>query len=114
MHLAAQRSVTRALIRLVNTGVPVLITTHSDTFLQQINILMQLHDHSNRENLAAEFGYDSSEFLDPARAQGYIFDPSNGQTVVREMAKTSEGFVEPLMNKTIAGLSYEILRMESP
>jgi hypothetical protein len=113
LHLAAQRSLARALVRLVNTGVPVLVTTHSDTFLQQINILMQLHGHPDRDALAAEFGYDPSEFLNPADSQGYIFDPTDGRTIVREMMKTTEGFIEPLMNATIAELTREVLAMES-
>ena len=114
LHLAAQRYLARALVRLVNIGTPVLITTHSDTFLQQLNILMQLHNHPDREVLAAEFGYEPADFLDPAAAKGYIFDPTDGKTTVREMTKTAEGFVEPLMNHTIADLTREVLRMESP
>jgi hypothetical protein len=113
LHLGAQRFLVCALIRLVNSGIPVLVTTHSDTFLQQINILMQIHDHPDRDALAVEFGYEPVDFLDPADARGYIFDPTDGKTVVREMTKTAEGFVEPLMNKTIADLTREILRMES-
>lgn len=113
LHLDAQRFLARGLVRLVNMGVPVLITTHSDTFLQQISILMQLYGHPDRDALAAEFGYDPSEFLNPADALGYIFDPTDGKTVVREMAKTTEGFVEPLMNATIAELTREVLAMET-
>ena len=45
LHLDAQRVLARALVRLVNIGTPVLVTTHSDTFLQQINVLMRLSTH---------------------------------------------------------------------
>src|SRR6202021_1184922 len=34
---------------LVNSGVQVVLTTHSDTLLQQLNILMHLHGHPRRE-----------------------------------------------------------------
>jgi hypothetical protein len=112
LHLDAQRVLARALIRLVNTGTPVLVTTHSDTFLQQINLLMRLSTHPARDELAKEFGYDPAEFLDPAMAAGYEFIRTSDGTVVRELEKTSLGFVEPEMNQTIADLSHEILEME--
>jgi hypothetical protein len=112
LHLDAQRVLARALVRLVNTGTPVLVTTHSDTFLQQINLLMRLSTHPASYELAKEFGYEPAEFLDPAKAAGYEFIRTADGTVVRELEKTPLGFVEPEMNQTIADLSHEIIEME--
>jgi hypothetical protein len=112
LHLDAQRILARALVRLVNLGTPVLVTTHSDTFLQQINILMRLSTHPDRDALAKEFGYEPADFLDPAKAAGYEFTKTTDGTVVHELEKTRLGFVEPEMNQTIADLSHEILVME--
>ncbi len=112
LHLDAQRVLARALVRLVNTGTPVIVTTHSDTFLQQINLLMRLSTHPARDELAREFHYDRAELLDPAMAAGYEFIRTADGTVVRELEKTRLGFVEPEMNQTLADLSHEILEME--
>jgi hypothetical protein len=90
----------------------VLITTHSDTFLQQINILMQLHDHPDRNAMAAELGYEPTDMLDPVRARGYSFNVDGGRTTISELAKSEEGFVEPLMNTEIDELTCEVIRME--
>lgn len=112
LHLSAQRALARALIRLVNDGKAVLVTTHSDTFLQQINILMQLHGHPDRDALAKEFGYEQADILDPAKARGYSFDRIDGRTRISELRKNPEGFVEPLMNAQIDELTSEVIRME--
>ncbi len=48
LHLSAQRCMARALVRLVNSGIPVVVTTHSDTFLQQINLLIQLSSRKTK------------------------------------------------------------------
>jgi hypothetical protein len=113
LHLDAQRVLARALVRLVNLGTPVLVTTHGDTFLQQINLLMHLSTHPARDKLATEFGYEMRELLDPKDALGYRFEKEKGGTVVQAMEKTSGGFVEPAMNMSIATQTHEIYRMES-
>lgn len=113
LHLDAQRALARVLVRLINTGTPVLVTTHSDTFLQQINILMQIFGHTNHDAVAKKFGYRPDELLDPANARGYLFEASDGNTVVRELEKTPLGFVEPAMNETIAKMSHEVIAIGS-
>ncbi len=112
LHLSAQRMLARSLARLVNSGAQVVITTHSDTLLQQVNILMYLHGHPRRDELAAELGYTADELVDPRLANGYLFKDSDSGTIVREMTKTRQGFVEPVMNETIAALTREVLRLE--
>ena len=42
LHPAAQRQLARGIVRLVNAGVKVLITTHSDIMISQINNLLAL------------------------------------------------------------------------
>jgi hypothetical protein len=112
LHLSAQRMLARNLVRLVNSGVQMVITTHSDTLLQQLNILMQLHNHPQREALMAEFGYRPDEIIDPTHASGYLFEDADGGTIVRPMSKTRSGFVEPTMNETIAQLTREAIRLD--
>ena len=77
LHPDAQRQMARGIVRLVNAGVKVLITTHSDYLVSQINNLMRIsfasdrwlkqHDFSRADCLkhddvsAYGFGWDSSE-----------------------------------------------------
>ena len=48
LHPASQRQMARAVVRLVNAGVQVLITTHSDMFVSQINNLLRISYASQR------------------------------------------------------------------
>lgn len=112
LHLSAQKVLARSLVRLVNAGVQVIVTTHSDTFLQQLNILMHLHQHPRRDELIEEFGYRPDETLNPESARGYLFAETGDGTVVQEMKKHREGFVEPLMNEAIANMTKEVLRLQ--
>lgn len=66
LHPDNQRRVARLLARLVNRGVRVLVSTHSDYIVREIsNLLMLSEDFAGRDGLVAEFGYerDGCEFL---------------------------------------------------
>ncbi|MFN3686761.1 AAA family ATPase [Salinarimonas sp.] len=113
LHLSAQREMARALVKIVNLGIPVVITTHSDTFVQQINLLMHLHGHKRRDELMAKFGYEANETLDPEKARAYEFvDDGSGRTVARELTKEEEGFVVPSLNETLADLAKELYEFD--
>lgn len=113
LHLSAQREMARALVKIVNMGIPVVITTHSDTFVQQINLLMHLHQHKRRDELMAKFGYEANETLDPEKARAYEFvDDGSGRTVARELTKEEEGFVVPSLNETLADLAKELYEFD--
>ncbi|WP_244434139.1 AAA family ATPase, partial [Azospirillum sp. B506] len=58
LHIEAQRTIARCLARLINIGVNVVITTHGDLFLQEINNLMHMHSHPRRDEIMKEFGYE--------------------------------------------------------
>lgn len=112
LHLEAQRALARALARLLNRGVPMILTTHSDTFLQQINILMWLYRHPKRDKLMAELGYQEDELINPEMVRGYHFEPQADGTHVAEMEKRPQGLVVPSMNKTIRDLRKEIIALQ--
>ena len=71
LHPAAQRQLARGIVRLVNAGVKVLITTHSDTFVSQINNLLALSQAS--PELIAEHGFVPEDFLAQDQVGAYLF-----------------------------------------
>lgn len=109
LHLEAQREMARAMSRLIAAGAQVTLTTHSDTFLQQINNLMSLHAHPKRKALMKEFGYEKDDILDPDSVEAYEFSCDEGSTEVRRLKKTPEGFVVPSLNNTLLALARETL-----
>ena len=66
-----QRKLARAIAMLVNSGVKVLITTHSDFFVNQINNLLLLSQISSRSRAARK--YSANEVLDPYNVGAYLF-----------------------------------------
>lgn len=97
--------------RLINAGVTVVLTTHSDVFLQEINNLLHLHDHPERDRLMEELGIAEDELIDPAKARGYEFQETPEGTDVVSLEKRIGGFVVPSMNETLKDLRQETFRL---
>ena len=114
LHISAQRTLARLLVRIMNAGTRVVITTHSDTFIQQLNNLMQLHAHPKRDKLMKKFGYTAEDLLDPAMVKGYEFNPTkNGKTVVTPTKMNPGGLVVPSLNETLIDLAEELRALQS-
>lgn len=112
LHLSAQRSMARALARILNSGTRVLVTTHSDTFVQQINNLMQLYAHPKRSDLMKKFGYQDADLINPADAEAYEFSPDADRTFVKKLKKSQGGFIVPSLNETLYQLSNETISLQ--
>jgi len=110
LHLSAQRQVARAIARLVNLGVPVVVTTHSDTFLQQLNILIALNGHPDQAELMARYGYTAEDILDPAHVKGYEFvDTDQGRSRVEPLEMIETGLIVSTLNDVLIELSREAI-----
>jgi hypothetical protein len=89
LHPANQRKVARLFARLVNIGVKVFITTHSDYIIKELNTLIMLHQGGERlKRLAERERYGDSELLDPRKARVYMAEealvkPEGGQRKTR-------------------------------
>ena len=77
---ANQRRLARAIAMMVNAGVRVLVTTHSDLFLNQINNLMQASQLPSRKRLG--MGYKATEVLSPSDVAAYVFQSGQDGTEV--------------------------------
>ena len=51
LHPALQKKMAQLIIHLIHIGIPVWITTHSDTILQHINNMLQLESNQNKKEL---------------------------------------------------------------
>ena len=73
LDTANQIQFARLLARLVNSGVKVLITTHSDYIIKEINNLIMLNSgFEDKEEILEEFGYRADDHLDPGVVRSYI------------------------------------------
>ncbi len=73
LHPENQRRVARLFARLVNIGIKVFITTHSDYIIKELNTLIMLkRDRPHLKAIAEREGYKPEELIDPARIRVYI------------------------------------------
>ena len=73
LHPENQRRVARLLARLVNLGIKVFITTHSDYIIKELNTLIMLnHDKPHLKRIAEVEGYQQSELLNADQIKVYI------------------------------------------
>lgn len=73
LHPDNQRRIARLLARLVNLGIKVFITTHSDYIIKELNTLIMLdRDEPHLKQIAAEENYLKSELLSPDKVKVYI------------------------------------------
>lgn len=110
LHPKLQWYIARVLIKLVNIGMPVFITTHSDTILQHINNMIKLQNNSNREELAEEYRYQENDLININDIRMYQFDVDNNthKTIVSKLESNKNGFSIPSFEKTLKHLLDEV------
>ncbi len=78
LHPENQRRVARLLARLVNIGIKVFITTHSDYIIKELNTLLMLNHGGDRlKAFAEQEAYLESELLDTERVRAYIAEAAS-------------------------------------
>ncbi|MDO9048913.1 MAG: AAA family ATPase [Methylobacter sp.] len=73
LHPENQRRVARLFARLVNLGIKVFITTHSDYIIKELNTLIMLnHDKPHLKRIAEKEGYHEEEMISSDKIKVYI------------------------------------------
>ena len=107
LDTANQVELARLLSRIVRAGVRVLVTTHSDYFVKEINNLLMLNHLQPDEELRRELGYEGEVSLDATRVLAYVAEDGG----VRRCALDKYGIGMPNFETTIAEInrrSYEL------
>ena len=108
---ANQRNVARAIAMMVNAGIRVLVTTHSDILLKQIVNLVQVSRFANDQS--QEFIYDESELLRPNDVSAHLFQDVPHGTVVKELpVHPDEGLLTESFGAVHRALYDEAIVME--
>jgi predicted ATPase len=86
LHPDNQILVARFLGRLVNEGFKVIVSTHSDYIIKEINNLVMLSKESEvRNELLEKYGYSEKETIKPEQIEALLFRlPKNGGMVTPE------------------------------
>lgn len=113
LHPASQRQMACAVVRLVNAGVRVLITTHSDMFVSQINNLLRLSYASRRWR--REHNFQPEDSLRHDQIAAYLFNQAkdqDGMAITRLEIDPDVGVDEDEFGKVINAIYEETLLVE--
>ncbi|MGB1243262.1 MAG: AAA family ATPase, partial [Chitinophagales bacterium] len=74
LHPDNQRLIARFLGRLVNEGFKVIVSTHSDYIVRELNnIIMLSREHENRDALLEKYGYQKNQLVKPEQVEALLF-----------------------------------------
>lgn len=73
LHPKNQRAFARLVARMVNAGIKVFITTHSDYLVKELNTLIMLNQRTEHTKAVQhQHKYDDAELIDPQRIRLYM------------------------------------------
>ncbi|MDO4426556.1 MAG: AAA family ATPase [Moraxella sp.] len=106
LHLSAQREMAKLIVKMINQGCHMLITTHSDTFLQQLNNLIMLNKLSeNNSDIFQEFNIEPDETIAGEKVAVYDFQyQDDDKTIAKPLDLGDYGFIAPSVNDEINNL----------
>lgn len=89
LHPDNQRKIARVLVKAVNRGLRLIMSTHSDYFLRELNNLIILsRDTKPIREIRAKHDYKESELLAPAKVGVYLFKDGTAA----DIPVTEDGF----------------------
>lgn len=85
LHPDAQRLMARLIVYLVNNGIKVAVSTHSDYFVKEINSLIMLKNEFEEKNEILErYGYKDFDYLDINNVVAYHFKDGSAEEMLVE------------------------------
>ena len=73
LHPQLQQKMGKIIGRIVNSGIDMVITTHSDIILQHVNNMIKLAAHPDREEMFRRFDYSQNDVLNSNQVRVYQF-----------------------------------------
>ncbi|MBT9097831.1 AAA family ATPase [Methylovulum psychrotolerans] len=102
LHPDNQRQVVRVLAQLVNAGLKVIVSTHSDYFVRELNNLLMLNNKFvGSAELQKKYGYQDNELLDSKKVSAYLFD----KKTITPMVLDDEGIIADTFDEVINALN---------
>lgn len=109
LHPQLQWEMARVLIRLMNQGLPVLASTHSDIILQHINNMIKANEMSKKDRFLEKMWYEPEDLLSREQVAVYQFDEQkNGQTRLTKLPCGDYGFEAVTFYNTLRDLNKQI------
>ena len=109
LHPELQQKMARLLINIMNLGIPVWYTTHSDTILQHVNNMIKLFNNPKKDELMQEYGYKKEDLLAKDNVRMYQFEPvEKASSNLVELESNAYGFIVPTFNNALQNIVEEV------
>ncbi len=113
LHPKNQRILAKYIVKLIRNKVNMIITTHSDYFLRQLNNFIKISGLPAEKR--QEYGYEKDLFLDPTEVSAYIFrlDREGNKSKIKSVKITTEdGILQDEFLKIDEALYEETIKIE--
>ena len=112
LHPQLQQKMGKMIGRIVNNGIEMVVTTHSDIILQHINNMIKLGNRQDCQQICKKMGYTEDDILKSSQIRVYQFNEEDkGKTEVQELMCGENGFCVPTFNDALDRImdeAYEI------
>lgn len=109
LHPQLQWEMARLLIRLTNSRIPVVITTHSDIILQHVNNMIKAYEMQRKDRFFKETGYEKEDLLSRELTAVYQFDiTKDNHTCITKLPCGDFGFEAMTFYQTLKKLNEQI------
>jgi hypothetical protein len=112
LHPGLQKEMARTLIRTVNSGMPVIASTHSDIILQHVSNMLRLKKHPECKKIMQSLGYDKDDLIAPEDVRVYQFDSTGTHSSVREIEfDPDDGFAAQTFIDSLSAILGETMQV---
>lgn len=112
LHPQLQSRMGKVIARIVNAGIGMVITTHSDIILQHINNMIKLQNRKDCDEICDRLHYGKEDLLNCDQVRVYQLKArAKGKTIVEELSCGENGFIVPTFNDALDSImseAYEI------
>lgn len=99
LHPDNQRKIARILVKIANKGINIIISTHSDYIIRELNNLIMLNnDFKDRDKLMQKYNYSEDELLSIEDISAYLFTDN---TIRAIEVNRYEGIIAETFDKVI-------------
>lgn len=109
LHPKLQKELGRVLIRLVNIGIPIFVSTHSDIIVQHLNNMLKIAKETNKYEVASKLEYDIDDIISENKIGIYQFQVDvRGRSTVEQLSCGQYGFEINSFYDTFISMSREV------
>lgn len=105
LHPSNQRAVARLIAKMVNSGLNIVVSTHSDYFVRELNSLIMLGENQGDEKvkstLLKKYSIDNESLLTKDKIGAYVFDCGS----LKPMEVNNEGIIAKTFDEQINALN---------